>query len=67
MSVRGPGHGFLAEHPAGAQCTRAGKSAAALAAGTRSPAPRGAAFPARAASASVAEDCKPALSPWAAE
>lgn len=67
MSVRWVGHELLAEHPVGAQCILAGKLAVAPAAGMCSPAPRGAGFPARAASVLVAEDCKAAPSPWAAE
>lgn len=50
----------------GRQCTPAGKSADAPDAEMCSPAPQRAGFLARAAAALVGEDCRVALSPWAA-
>ena len=66
MSAGWAGHGLLAEHLVGGRCTRAGKSAAAPAAGVCSPALQGAGFPARAEAALVGEDCRTVPSPWAA-
>lgn len=66
MSVWWAGHGLLAAHLAEGRCTQAGKPVAVLAAGMYSPVLQEVVVPTRAASVWVDDDCRPALSPWAA-